>query len=107
MMARRTVSLSDGMENAVRKLQTVLMLEQKRDVTFAEALHNALFRGFVFGGGSKGATAWWKGEPGRELTNADYAELLEGNEGTRLNGVLDMLSATDVPSNASTSASFS
>jgi len=88
-MARRTITLADGVENAIRKYQTVLMLEGKRDVTFTEALQNVLFRAFVMPG--QPSTAWWKGES-RRLVAADYEELLEGNlEGMSLEGVLDLL----------------
>ena len=86
-MARRTISLNDGFENAVRKYQTVMMLECKRDVTFTEALNNVLLRAFVGGG------AWGKGEPNRQLTQVDFAEILEGGRDMNLEGALDLLPA--------------
>ncbi len=64
-----------------------MMLENKRDVTFTEALHNVLLRAFIGGG------AWWKGEPARPLTHVDISELMEGNLDTNLEGALDLLPA--------------
>jgi len=89
-MARRTITLNDGVEKAIRKYQTVMMLSGNRDVTFTEALQMVLIRAFILSGQPSMATAWWKGES-RQLVHADYAELLEGNTDMGLEGVLDLL----------------
>lgn len=76
-MARRTISLTPGFENAIRRWQTEMMLTEKRDVTFTEALHGVLFRAFLPGYGVH-PTVWWKGEPHRKVVADDVSELFEG-----------------------------
>ena len=77
-MARRTIDLTIGFENAVCKLQALMVLSEKRDITFSEALHKVLSRGFI--GGEGPARAWWKGEPHCTITEEDWDELFEGDQ---------------------------
>ena len=90
MMSRRTVSFTDGMEDAIREYQAELMVASKKDVTFAEALHYVLWRGFILGGGGTLRT-WWKRDSSQSMTGAIMEELDRGSSYLREEAVLDFL----------------
>ena len=92
-MPRRTITVAEGFDSAVRSLQARMILDLDRDVTFTEALNVVLAYGFLQPGRTE-PTAFWKvGDP-KLATKEDYDALLKGfvpRDQLQFEGLLDNL----------------
>ena len=91
-MPRRTVTIPEGLDTALRGFQARLMLASNQDVTYTQVVNIALFWGLTHFRDRGPALAIWKeGEP--LLTGVDVLSLLVGFdlEMLRREGHLDML----------------
>ena len=91
-MPRRTITVAEGFDRAVRSYQARMILDLDRDVTYTEALNVVLAHGFLQPGRTE-PTAFWKvGDP--KLAKEDYDALLKGfvpRDQLQFEGLLDNL----------------
>ncbi len=90
-MARRTITLPQGLEEGVREIQIGLMQSEKRDVTFTEAVNWVLLSGLLRNAEAVKVTT----EERRELLKR-WGEGLLGNK-MRVDAALDRLWETVAP----------